>query len=351
MNYWKTLNIEPTDDKKAIKKAYAVLIKQYKPDENPEKFQEIQAAYKYALEIIRWDTQLNAEAEPRAIPVEIFHNKHLNNSTNISDENNEETRIINGILEKTEKLLQSELLERENKHYWKFLENSNKILDLKAREVFSQQLFALISKYNLAFYKYNKRVILSSNIMDYINSFADWGSQWQAYSYFFEPEELQAMYIAIEGEDKKLQIRPIDLSLRIRTLFSDLTISYFFAAYFYYFKDYTFTETLMLTFKIFIISGFFIELVFKQSIAKFNRKIFIADEFGNKCSIFKTFIRHLIITLTLTPLYVWSFDLSIDAKIWIGFFCIMIFLHLITILNKDKLFHDFVTNTIVLRKE
>ncbi|MBL4774359.1 MAG: DnaJ domain-containing protein [Alcanivoracaceae bacterium] len=46
---WDILEIDETDDKKAIKKAYAVLIKQYKPDDNPEKFKEIQEAYEYIL--------------------------------------------------------------------------------------------------------------------------------------------------------------------------------------------------------------------------------------------------------------------------------------------------------------
>jgi len=57
MNPWKTLNIDPTDDKKVIKKAYACLIKQFKPDEHPEKFQEIQEAYQYALQTLKWNKQ------------------------------------------------------------------------------------------------------------------------------------------------------------------------------------------------------------------------------------------------------------------------------------------------------
>ena len=41
MNAWEILGIEPTKDKKEIKKAYARLLKQYHPEENPEEFKHI----------------------------------------------------------------------------------------------------------------------------------------------------------------------------------------------------------------------------------------------------------------------------------------------------------------------
>lgn len=49
MNCWKVLGIEPTSDKKEIKKAYARLLKQYHPEENPEEFKQIQEAYQQCL--------------------------------------------------------------------------------------------------------------------------------------------------------------------------------------------------------------------------------------------------------------------------------------------------------------
>ena len=49
MNCWDVLGIEPTQDKKEIKKAYARLLKQYHPEENPEEFKQIQTAYQQCL--------------------------------------------------------------------------------------------------------------------------------------------------------------------------------------------------------------------------------------------------------------------------------------------------------------
>ena len=48
-NFWSVLQIEPTTDKKTIKSAYSTLSKVYHPEDNPEKFMELQKAYKSAI--------------------------------------------------------------------------------------------------------------------------------------------------------------------------------------------------------------------------------------------------------------------------------------------------------------
>lgn len=50
-NVFQILEIEPTDDVRLIKKAYAGLVKKYHPEEYPEKWQEIHDAYETALKI------------------------------------------------------------------------------------------------------------------------------------------------------------------------------------------------------------------------------------------------------------------------------------------------------------
>ena len=49
MSCWDALCIEPTPDKLIIKKAYASLLKQHRPDEDPEGFAKLHAHYKRAL--------------------------------------------------------------------------------------------------------------------------------------------------------------------------------------------------------------------------------------------------------------------------------------------------------------
>lgn len=50
-NVFHILEIEPSEDKKAIKKTYAKLVKRYHPEEYPEKWKEIHDAYEAALKM------------------------------------------------------------------------------------------------------------------------------------------------------------------------------------------------------------------------------------------------------------------------------------------------------------
>ena len=46
---WNILGIEPTEDKKSIKKAYRILLKHHHPEDDPEGFQRLKEAYDDAL--------------------------------------------------------------------------------------------------------------------------------------------------------------------------------------------------------------------------------------------------------------------------------------------------------------
>lgn len=61
MNVWQTLGLVPNSDLQAIKQAYALKIKQYRPDSHPEQFQQIHQAYKELTALLRRQTK-NATA-------------------------------------------------------------------------------------------------------------------------------------------------------------------------------------------------------------------------------------------------------------------------------------------------
>lgn len=61
MNLWQRLNLEPTDDIRLIKRAYAKQLKQCKPDEKPTEFQALYAAYQHALELAHNAQQHDAQ--------------------------------------------------------------------------------------------------------------------------------------------------------------------------------------------------------------------------------------------------------------------------------------------------
>ena len=77
MNAWEILGIEPASDKKTIKRAYAKLLKQYHPEENPEKFKKIQAAYQQCLhsdqeiESVSYEQNIESKQDIKTQPISI----------------------------------------------------------------------------------------------------------------------------------------------------------------------------------------------------------------------------------------------------------------------------------------
>lgn len=72
MDPWKVLDIEPTGDVRAIKRAYAVMLKQHKPDKDPDGYQRVRDAFDLAKQLAtHMDTgpvEPKIEAVPEPIP-------------------------------------------------------------------------------------------------------------------------------------------------------------------------------------------------------------------------------------------------------------------------------------------
>lgn len=63
-DFWKILAISPTDDVKQIKRAYAAKLKQVRPDDDPNGFQELRQAYEWALEYgVRWFAHVDEDEQ------------------------------------------------------------------------------------------------------------------------------------------------------------------------------------------------------------------------------------------------------------------------------------------------
>lgn len=63
MSVWQRLDINATNDIRAIKRAYAKQVKITRPDEDPEGFQQLHEAYKEALSLVKQEMALEEEWE------------------------------------------------------------------------------------------------------------------------------------------------------------------------------------------------------------------------------------------------------------------------------------------------
>ncbi|MEX5550145.1 J domain-containing protein [Pseudomonas pergaminensis] len=68
MSCWEVLGLTRDADTRTIKRQYAVLLKQHRPDEDPSGFQRLREAYEHALEWHRFDA---AADSPQPVPVDI----------------------------------------------------------------------------------------------------------------------------------------------------------------------------------------------------------------------------------------------------------------------------------------
>lgn len=69
MSCWEVLGLPADADKRSIKRQYANLLKQHRPDEDPEGFQRLREAYEQALAWADWQQEVVVEAE-ESIPVD-----------------------------------------------------------------------------------------------------------------------------------------------------------------------------------------------------------------------------------------------------------------------------------------
>ena len=94
---FKVLGIEPTSDKKQIKKVYAKLAARYHPEEYPEKWQEIHEAYEAAIQFasaIGEDAWTEEEEQKKSDSFSGLENRAEADSIVVWEENTEQKTAV-----------------------------------------------------------------------------------------------------------------------------------------------------------------------------------------------------------------------------------------------------------------
>ena len=83
MTPWDLFDLESAVDARSIKRRYAELLKQYRPDDDPLAFQRLRDAYEYALEWVDIpDPDLDTIAAPAGFPDLVLALPRLNMAEN-----------------------------------------------------------------------------------------------------------------------------------------------------------------------------------------------------------------------------------------------------------------------------
>lgn len=185
MNAWEILGIEPTSDKKEIKKAYAKLLKQYHPEENPEKFKQIQAAYQHCLhsdqeiESVSYEQNIESKQDIKTQPISIKEDTivppPIPKITTLFIQNEKDVIVYQDILNSIEKSLPKKIGSKEivqvftDSKIMPYLEDE--LFCRRLEDIFLSRKLKYIKNFRDPIYMYLGKYGMTklSNVMDYSN--------------------------------------------------------------------------------------------------------------------------------------------------------------------------------------
>ena len=185
MNAWEILGIEPTSDKKEIKKAYARLLKQYHPEENPEEFKQIQTAYQQCLhsdqeiEYVSYEQNVESKQDIKAQPISIKEDTivppPIPKITTLFIQNEKDVVVYQDILKSIEKSLPKKIGSKEivqvftDPKIMPYLEDE--FFCRRLEDIFLSRKLKYIKNFRDPIYIYLGKYGMSklSNVMDYSN--------------------------------------------------------------------------------------------------------------------------------------------------------------------------------------
>ena len=379
MNPFKTLNIETTTDKKTIKKAYAVLIKQNKPDENPEKFKQIQAAYKQAL----WFAQSQLEAIDDVENSQVSANEQSNEQSYIAKEpetteiieheqidvtssetsaeeaqllafQKQQNELIENLYQQLHTMAFAPLKTKARLDNWKFIEDYFKIHDLQRKPEVAATVFKKVAEYNLFQQKQNKSYLIKPEILKYFDSIFDWSSRWNDYKYYFPEHYFTVTFDLFENDYKPPGYIGSFLILFYRGLAFAVDILFFilvpYAIIEVFLPDFTFLTKYTSLF--FVVFYLFSELFLKNhtSLGKKYVGLLVLDKFGNIATKDDVLLRHFFMNLiNLLPFYLLYSGLLHNEAIFESLFLTIASGNLFCFIVYKQLLHDLASNTFVIK--
>ena len=182
MNAWEILGIEPTSDKKTIKRAYAKLLKQYHPEENPEEFKQIQAAYQQCLhpdqeiESVSFEqSRQDIKAQPISIKEDTIVPPPIPKITTLFIQNEKDVVVYQDILKSIEKSLPKKIGSKDivqvftDSKIMPYLEDE--LFCRRLEDIFLSRKLKYIKNFRDPIYMYLGKYGMTklSNVMDYSN--------------------------------------------------------------------------------------------------------------------------------------------------------------------------------------
>ncbi len=367
---WNTLKIEPTDDRKIIKKAYAQLLRKYRPDEHPEQFQTINQAYQVALNLAAekpekidpemvepldqrdslqpLDDQYEVVIEGSQLQAEtpIDYSQPVYKSTDVAHSQASELALCNNMLEQFHQMAFAEYKDKKQVENWDFLQRYHDLEDFQLRESFSNEIFKRIVEYNHFQNHENGGLLIDQAIARVIAACLDWEANWQALEKRFPTNYMQHVFGLLESVSTSNRSAPIftrvfAVNLEIALINVGLLVSGL--------HEQVWSRELLVLL-LFVASSTLASLTkLNLPLVQYAFDIRLFDRFINQPSRQQKLIRMATFHITMIPVYSmlsedyrlspWS-EISLSVVVVVNLFCWF---------KQKQLFHDWIAGTLLLK--
>ncbi|WP_194867951.1 J domain-containing protein [Pseudoalteromonas sp. PPB1] len=233
-NPWEVLGIDPSADKKAIKRAYTSKLKLCKPDEDPEGFQQLRAAYDAALahleaqpqqrvKLSSADEQPSELAEPEAIKPEVLPDTTPAMHFETPQAQPGTPPQLNSELQEFDTEL-AQLLDnsyrRNQQGAWQLLIEHPVCVDLQSRRAASHRIFHSVLNYQKS--ERAEVTPLDIEVLVFLNLHFDWAEDQELEQQVGHPDFYNMTHK--EMPEPEVRIEPVGDTSNIANLFIGLTI-------------------------------------------------------------------------------------------------------------------------------
>ncbi|MCG7563018.1 J domain-containing protein [Pseudoalteromonas sp. McH1-42] len=233
-NPWEVLGIDPSADKKAIKRAYTSKLKLCKPDEDPEGFQQLRAAYDAALahveaqpqqrvKLSSADEQPSELAEPEAVKPEVLpdttpamHFEKPQAQPGTPPQLNSELQEFDTELAQ----LLDNSYRRNQQGAWQLLIEHPVCVDLQSRRAASHRIFHSVLNYQKS--ERAEVTPLDIEVLVFLNLHFDWAEDQELEQQVGHPDFYNMTHK--EMPEPEVRIEPVGDTSNIANLFIGLTI-------------------------------------------------------------------------------------------------------------------------------
>ncbi|WP_223788055.1 J domain-containing protein [Marinicella meishanensis] len=356
---WDVLGLAPTDDRKAIKKAYARLLRQHRPDSDPEGFKRVNEAYQAALILITQNNgqQVELDSETISNDHQEFQTKKSNDATNsLGAESKFQVdchSVAEDLFTKTDELIKTKLKIRNDLQNWQFLHGFHDILELSFKEQVSKEMFKKVAELNHNELKTNGVLLIDRDVLILMNQIFDWDRNWQELNQLYPSTYFENTIDRTYVQSESNQIPKKHNFYKLAAFSLDMGAAALFTLFIFLKMPDDYPGYVIPVFLIIfsLMTGLTELSKYKTSLGKYTLGFRLTANGEQLASRFRILIRLMLFHGSAWCVYVSMVNGNIDMNFWFILSLVLMVSSLVIWVLKDKPLHDWLTGVTVAQIE